>query len=102
MLLQSNSGLVFNEPTNKVWQSPMVDLGYPNRDKVISEIYLNTVSDCTFKISVDNKVKIFRVKGKDQVVTIRPYLKGKKFSLRIETNDTNVKIEPLQLKVGLL
>jgi len=96
------TGEVYGVATEKVWQSPSTDLGYPNKDKVINEIYLNNESDCSVVVCADDDTKTFRVKGRKKLNIIRPYMRGKKISIRFVSNVSNVKIENPQIKVGIL
>lgn len=97
-----SSGKIFNTVTNKVWVTPESDFNYPDRYKLIKEIYLETKSDLTIKIKADGKVKGFKISGKDGISVVKPRLKGKKISITFEATAINTKVANVQLKVGIL
>ena len=47
------TGKVQNNATSKLWQSAYTDLGYPNYEKAISRISLQTRTDCSVDIETD-------------------------------------------------
>lgn len=96
------SGKIFDGVTDKVWVTPETDFNYPDRFKLIKEIYLETKSDLMIKIKADGKTKCFKILGKDGISSIKPRLKGKKISITFEAKTTNTKVANVQLKVGVL
>lgn len=100
--LIDNSGMIFDNITEKVWITPESDYNYPDRQKLIKEIYLETDKDCTIRVSVDGKVKDFNVKGKDGISVIKPRLKGTKIAVSFLSKTTGTRIANVQVKVGVL
>ncbi len=100
--LIDNSGMIFDEVTEKVWLTAESDYNYPDRQKLIKEIYLETDKDCIVRISVDGKTKDFSVKGKDGISVIKPRLKGTKIAVSFLSKTTNTRIANVQVKVGVL
>jgi len=97
-----NSGTFFGEPTHKVWISPQTDFGYPERDKLINEVYLESLNDCVVSINCDGKITNYEVKGREGYQTIKPYVKGNKVSINFVSDKNNTKISNPQVEVGIL
>ena len=100
--LIDNSGKIFDDITEKVWITAESDYNYPDRQKLIKEIYLETNKDCTVRVSVDGKSKDFLVKGCEGISVIKPRLKGTKVSVSFLSNSTDTRIANVQVKVGIL
>lgn len=97
-----SSGEFFGEPTYKVWESAKTDLGYPDKMKIINEISLDTLADCTIEISYDDNCKKYKLKGKSKNQVIRPYVKGYKIAYKIISNSKNNRISNPEIKVGIV
>lgn len=97
-----NSGKVFDKITEKVWITPDSDFNYPDRQKLVKEVYLETKSDCIVRVKVDNKVKDFKVKGKEGISIIKPRMKGTKVSVSFLSNSIDSKIANVQVRMGVL
>lgn len=98
----TNSGAFFETPTTKVFNSPQTDFGYPFNRKYISELKLETKSDCIVQIVVDGKTNGYSLRGEEGIQFIKPRLKGYNISLIFISNKTNTKISNVSLKVGIL
>lgn len=96
------SGNVFDKPTTKVWNSSFSDFNYPEKEKLIKEIYLESKSDCNIEVIADNITKCFKVKGKQGIQTIKTYVKGKKISINFVCNNSGTTISNPQVLVGVL
>lgn len=97
-----NSGAYFGTPIHKVWKSADTDFGYPEKDKILKEIYLETKSDCSVVIETEKKKKTIKFKGKNGYQKAKPYVRGNKFSLTFVSDTTDTKISNPQVKVGVL
>lgn len=97
-----NSGKIFDKVTDKVWITPESDFNYPDRYKLIKEIYLETRKDCIVRVMVDGKSKDYTVKGKEGLSCIKPRLKGLKVSVSFVSKETDTRIANVQVRVGVL
>ena len=96
------SGEVLGVATEKEWQSPYTDFGYPEKEKLIKEISVCSKSSCDIEICCDSEKRTFHVSGKDGYQTIRPKMKGKRIALNFKTNTSNTYISNPQVIVGVL
>ena len=102
MLMIDNSGMYRGEPTHKVWNSPLSDFGYPDRDKLIREINLESLSDITLQIKTENETKNYTIKGKVGYQKINPYIKGRRIAINFISDSICNKISNPQVVVGYL
>ncbi|MBE5738284.1 MAG: hypothetical protein E7354_00915 [Clostridiales bacterium] len=96
------SGAIFDVPTNKVWFTPNSDFNYPDRYKLVKEVYLETDSDCIVRVVADGKKKDYKVKGSKEIAVIKPRMKGIKISVSFISNTVNTRITNVQVRVGIL
>lgn len=96
------SGKIFDSVTKKVWITPDSDFDYPDRFKLVKEIYLETKSDAIVRVRADGKVKDFAVTGGDDIRVIKPRMRGKKISVSFISNSSNTKISNVQVRIGVL
>ena len=96
------SGKVFNVATQKEWQSPYNDFGYPDKDKLIKEITLLSKSNCTVEVCCDGYIKSYSLVGKNQYQTIKLHQKAKRIALNFKSNSANTYISNPQVVVGVL
>lgn len=73
----------FGRNLKKVWRSGMTDCGYPDRRKLVSEVYLDTEYDCTVTVSTEKKSKSFKFAGKPEVQKKRVNIVGTKVRVEI-------------------
>lgn len=97
-----NSGAIYGEPTEKVWITPDSDFDYPDRYKLVKEVYLESGSDCIVRVKADKKTKDFVIKGGDKISLIKPRMRGKKISVSFLSKKTDTKISNVQIQVGVL
>lgn len=97
-----NSGKIFDKVTEKIWFTPESDFDYPNKSKLVKEMYLETKSDLVVEIKVDGKSRRFKVKGRTGVSVLKPRLRGKKFSIGFLSDSVDTRVTGVQLKVGIL
>ena len=86
------TGRILDEPTKKVWTSPLSDLGYPMRDKVIRKLTIDTLTDIKFVVYTDRESYQFDIKGSTETIEIPMDIKCKKFGFGIECNSVGCKI----------
>lgn len=83
----SHSGKIFGKSTHKVWQTPFTDLGYPQKQKCVRNIFINSKSDCSVIVRSDeNGKKVYEVKGSVTPVSLSTRIYGTKFSFEFATD----------------
>ncbi len=95
------SGNIKQNPLGKFWVSKMSDLGYPGKVKFIKDIKFITKSDIKLKIYLDDKAKIFNIKGKNKIQKIKINEKANLFGFGFETEQNNCYITNPTLTVGV-
>ena len=96
------SGCYYGVPIKKVWKSPKSDFGYPEKEKLIREITLETKQDITIQICADDVVKSYELTGGSGYRTIRPYIKGSKIAINFISNKSDNMISNPHVVVGYL
>ena len=96
------NGKIFENPTNKLWSSPMSDFGYPDRYKYIKEMYLYTKGDIVLKVYYDDKCKDINVHGNNKNQTVKINVKAKRFRVDFICNEAEVNISSPEVLVGVL
>lgn len=69
---------------------------------MIKEIYLESKTDCNIEVVAEDKRKIFKVKGKSGIQTIKTFVKGKKIAINLVCSDSDAYISNPQVLVGVL
>ena len=87
------SGKVLQQVTQKEWTSPISDLGYPMRDKVIRKLIIDTATDIKFKVYTESDIYEFDIKGSKNTIELPMDIKCKKFGFGIESDNTGCKIK---------
>lgn len=100
--LLSNSGKIFDNATQKLWESPFSDFGYPHRDKVMREIYVVNKYPFTLTVKTEKEQRLFHVNNTKGISCIRPYLKGKMFALNFASTLAEAEISNPQVVIGLV
>lgn len=97
-----HTGKNFNLFVIRYWQTPLSDLGYPDQEKFVKEISLNTQYDVVCKIFTENETRRLDIKGSDEPIKIPIKIKGNKIGLSFETRTERAYISNLKMKVDLL
>lgn len=97
-----HSGKNFNFLIVRYWQSPLSDLGYPDKEKLVREISINTKENVYFKIFTENDSKTILINGRDKPVRIPIKIKGNKIGFSLQTITEKVCISDLKIKLDLL
>ncbi|MCL2540360.1 MAG: hypothetical protein FWE53_02890 [Firmicutes bacterium] len=98
----NNSGMLFNEPAVKVWSSPLTDLGYPDKNKVLKEIVFQSSHDCKLAVTHDDKTTEYEIKGSGKGVRVKLNLAAKKFSLEFSSDTQECNISNPQATILLV
>ncbi len=97
-----NFGKVFTTVLPKCWQSPFSDFGYPEKYKIIKDIYLKSDNAVTITIRTEKLSKSYTLNPKDGVVHLRTLVKGKHIAIDFESNSDNAKISTPTVIMGLV
>ena len=84
------------------WQSPFSDFGYPEKYKIIKDIYLKSDDAVTITIRTEKLSKSYTLNPKDGVVHLRTLVKGKHIAIDFESNSDSVKISTPTVIMGLV
>lgn len=95
-------GKVFGVPTKKYWQSPLSDLGYPNKVKLIKDIYFKNEKSFTLKIITDMQEKTFYVASGKKINKVKTSIKGKSVRFVFESDETESHISDPQVVFSVL
>ncbi len=95
------SGQIFGVSTQKYWESPMTDLGYPQYKKAIKVLHLYTKSDVSVIFKTEAREYVYNINGSLKNQTIPINLSLDKFSFVIETNEVNCDIGNPILEVAI-
>lgn len=98
----NNTGCFYDVPLRRVWNSPLTDLGYSNKIKLIKDISLLSLYDLTLTIFTEKENKTFKISGKNTLSKIRVNLKGKQIGIKIESETEKAYVSNLKLNIDLL
>ena len=98
----TQDGKIFGKSTQKYWCSPLSDLGYSNKIKLVKEVSLLSKYDCKITVFTENDKKTFNVSGGKLLSTFTVRLKGKQIGFKIETQQDDVYISNLKLHISLI
>lgn len=103
IVIQLNrNGLFYDTPLKKEWNSPLTDLGYSNKIKLIKDVSLLSLYDCTLTIFTEKESKTFVVKGNKTLNKFKVNLKGKQIGVKIESETAKAYISNLKFNIDLL
>ncbi len=96
----NETGMYFDTVMPKYWQSPKNDLGYPNKKKLIKEIYLETDYVAKIDVVTDKKVKTYNLKvGKNR---IRVNLLSTDFAINFYSETPLARISPPKVFIRMV
>lgn len=102
-ILELNSnGSFYETPLKKEWNSPLSDLGYSNKIKLIKYVSLVSIYDCTLTIFTEKESKTFKINGENTLTKLKVNLKGKQVGIKIETDSPKAYISNLKFDIDLL
>ncbi len=98
-----HNGLNYGEPTKKVWQSPLTDLGYPNLKKVVKNLYINTKTDIEIVVVTEKgKEYVFYAKGMNEPQRVVLNVIAEKISITFKCENNNCEISNPQVDIDLI
>lgn len=98
----NSSGSFYETPLLKEWNSPLSDLGYSDKIKLIKNVSLVSLYDCTLTIFTEKESKTFKILGKNTLNKIKVNLKGKQIGVKIESDTAKAYISNLKFDIDLL
>ena len=94
------SGGVLDSPTIKFWRSPKNDFGYPNKDKILKEIYFNAKQETEVIVESEKETKSFVVNPVNNLIKINANMVGKEFAIHFRVTTKEAYISNPQIVVG--
>lgn len=98
----SDDGKIFTTNSHKYWCSPLSDLGYSNKRKIVKEVSLISKYNCKLTIFTEKESKTFNVVGSEILNKFPVRLSGKQIGFKIETDEANAEISNLQMQIELV
>ena len=98
----SNTGKYFSEVLPKVWNSPMTDLGRPEKKKLIKELYIKSQQFCRVCVKTESEKKVFEIQGGNKIRKIVLKMKAQKLALSFESMNEENFISTPEILVGLV
>lgn len=96
------SGKFYSDISQKMWISPLTDLGYSNKFKIVKNFSVLTKFDCFVTIFTEKDSKTFALKGSETLNKIKVNLKGKQIGVKIESLTEKAYISNLNFNVDLI
>lgn len=96
------SGKFFDTNLNKFWLSPLSDLGYSNKRKVVKDVSLLSKYPCKLTIFTEKESKTYNICGDELMFKFSVRLSGKQVGFKIETDNDKAYISNLQMNIDLL
>lgn len=97
----TEEGKFFANNSHKYWCSPLSDLGYSNKKKIVKEVSLLSKYNCTLTIFTEKESKSFKVYGSEILNKYPVRLSGKQVGFKIETDEAHSYISNLMLDIEL-
>lgn len=97
----THDGKVYGVATQKIWDSPYTDMGYPTYKKVLKTMYIDTKNDIILEINANGKIHTFIGKGSDSTIRIPINIITNKFSITIKATTEACEISNPVLEVAL-
>ena len=97
-----HSGSVFGEATKKEWTSPLTDLGYPAKRKMIRRVCVTTLTPCEVVLAnEDGYEKRLKFKGSPRPQELVTRLFGARFSFKFLTSSARPEIVSPHVVISL-
>ena len=98
--LLDTSGMIQDRNIKKYWKSEMCDFDMPDKYKFIKEMSFTSKTDIEVNIYLDNKIKTYKVSGRNESQTIKINEKAKLLGIEFVSNLSGTYITVPQVKVG--
>ena len=97
-----NSGLNFGSVMRRFWKSPLSDIGYPEKQKLVKEISIFTKYKIKVTVFSEKESKSFWIEGKQGASKIPVKIRGNKIGISILSATKKVEISDLKITLDLL
>lgn len=95
-------GGVYNNVLPKCWKSPLGDLGYPEKLKIVKDVYIKSDVPLTVTIRTEKLTKQFNVVPKNNLIHLSTLIKGNLIAIDFETTEKQCEISNPSVIVGLV
>ncbi len=96
----SESGKYFGTNLPKAWYSPKNDLGYPNKTKVIRDIYISTKYACRVDVRTEKTTKSYTVTAGEN--RLRVNIRANTLAIDFHSDNDLAYISPPKVYLGLV
>ena len=96
------NGKLFDEPTQKVWRSGLIDLGHPDRRKLVRDAFIDTAYDALLTVRTESGEKRALVRGGKGVQRVRINLTGSKIGLEIRCRQAKASVARPAIRYALV
>ena len=97
----SMCGEVFSNPTSKLWMSPLSDFGYPEKNKILNDIFITSKHPLTITIRTEKISKKVTLSPKNNLIYYSPKVVGKQIAIDFESFGSLAYISNPKIIVGL-
>lgn len=97
-----NSGLHFGSVMSRFWKSPLSDIGYPDKQKLVKEISIFSKYKIKVTVFSEKESISFWVQGKESASKIPVRIRGNKIGISILSATPKVDISDLKITLDLL
>ena len=94
----THDGKILDDSTTKFWQSPTTDLGFPEKEKILTEIFTTSKSDLQVFINTDHGEYSFNVSASIVPKKCKLNVRCRTFSITLKTMSADVDILPPTIK----
>lgn len=102
LLEVDKSGQAFGSPTHKFWKSPKTDLGYPNKHKVLNELYVQVSNDAQLIVKTENQTYTIALKASNTPQKYKLNIRCKVFDITFASDCADIEICPPTLKATIV
>ena len=88
--------------SNLIWESSDFALGYAATRQFVQQVRIRTSGDAVIIIQTEQRQQRIVLNGRDAIQTVNINLKGGVFKVRLESNDSNIKISDLSVVIGFV
>lgn len=97
-----NFGKLFEQNLPKCWKSPLSDFGYPEKEKVVKDIYLKSNVPVTITVRTEKTVRQYNASPKNNLIHLRTLIKGNLIAIDFKTNSGECLISSPTVVVGFV
>lgn len=95
-------GAIYDQALPKCWKSPLSDLGYPEKSKIVKDIYIKSNVPVKVTVRTENITKCFYTIPKNNLIHLSTFVKGNLVAIDFETDKSECEISNPSVVVGLV